>query len=257
MQKASHLFQRPAGGGREIHAAKWRSCRARRRIASASKSLTVLVDEFLKGAAADRDDPQAGARARRRRSDGEAAAQIRKAGGRGRPAPQGDLRRSTTRFRTLTDKITEFAKRGPKKPAREAEAEAASVERTSLITGMLVALLLIGYLRLLRLHHRAADARAERRDGKARRRRLLGGAAGARPQGRGRRRRRRRREIQGRLRAEGARGGGSQDAAGPDRGRAAQGGHASSSPTDSKAPSARSSRRCRRRRPSSKRPPRR
>ena len=123
----------------------------------------------------------------------------------------------------LANQIAEFAKHNVEEQAAQAAREMAAAEWESLVIGIGTILLLIGTSIFSFFTDRPSDARAERVDGRTCRRQFRRRAARARPQGRTRRGRRRRREIQGRLGAEGARRGGSQDQAGPDRGPAAQG----------------------------------
>jgi len=105
--------------------------------------LTVLIGDFSKG--------QLQIEAIRKqelalegKKDSEAAAQYAKL-----TAEVDRIRKETLapineEISELTNKITEFAKQRAIETRAEAEAEAVSVERTSFITGMLVALVLIG-----------------------------------------------------------------------------------------------------------------
>jgi len=105
--------------------------------------LTVLIGDFSKG--------QLQIEAIRKqelalegKKDSEAAAQYAKL-----TAEVDRIRKETLapineEISELTNKITEFAKQRATETRAEAEAEAVSVERTSFITGMLVALVLIG-----------------------------------------------------------------------------------------------------------------
>jgi hypothetical protein len=152
----------------------------------------------------------------------------------------------------LANKIVDYAKARAEESRTAAEAEAASVERMSLFAGVAVALLLIGTC-VFSVFTIARPMRELRFPWE-----LAGGNFSvfcrASPQGRTWRRRRRRREVQGRVRAEGARRGGSQmrqDKIAAEQRKADMIKLADSS----KPPSARSSTRCRRRPPNSKHPP--
>ncbi|PDT90618.1 methyl-accepting chemotaxis protein [Bradyrhizobium sp. Y36] len=104
--------------------------------------LTVLIGEFGKG--------QQQIEAKRKQElalegnkDAEAAAQIAKLVAEVDRIRKGTLAPINEEITELTNQITDFAKRKSVEARAEAEAEAASVARTSLITGALVALVLI------------------------------------------------------------------------------------------------------------------
>ncbi|GMO32123.1 methyl-accepting chemotaxis protein [Bradyrhizobium sp. TM233] len=105
--------------------------------------LTVLIGEFGKG--------QQQIEAIRKqelalegKKDGEAAAQLAKLVSDVDRIRKGTLAPINEEISELANQITDFAKQRSSEARAEAEAEAASVARTSLVTGVLVALVLIG-----------------------------------------------------------------------------------------------------------------
>jgi methyl-accepting chemotaxis protein len=116
-----------------------RSAENRKRI----DRLTVLIGEFGKG--------QQQIEAIRKqelvlegKKDGEAAAQIAKFVAEVEHFRKGTLAPINEEINQLSNQITDFAKQRSVEARVEAEAEATSVARTSLVTGVLVALVLIG-----------------------------------------------------------------------------------------------------------------
>ncbi|BAC47811.1 blr2546 [Bradyrhizobium diazoefficiens USDA 110] len=116
-----------------------RSAENRKRI----DRLTVLIGEFGKG------ELQIEAIRKQElaldgKKDGEAAAQLAKLVAEVDRIRKGTLAPINEEISELANQITDFAKQRSVETRTEAEAEAASVARTSLVTGVLVALVLIG-----------------------------------------------------------------------------------------------------------------
>ncbi|MDN3273985.1 methyl-accepting chemotaxis protein [Frankia sp. RB7] len=105
--------------------------------------LAVLIDGFLKGER-QIETIRKQELALDAKKDGEAAAQFAKLVSEVDRLRKETLAPINDEISALTDQITAFAKQKAGETRAEAEAEAESVARTSFITGMLVALLLIG-----------------------------------------------------------------------------------------------------------------
>ncbi|MGY4626504.1 methyl-accepting chemotaxis protein [Bradyrhizobium sp. USDA 4486] len=105
--------------------------------------LTVLIGDFGKGAQ-QIEAIRKQELAFEGKKDGEAAAQHAKLAAEIDRVRKGTLAPINEEISELSNKITEFAKQRSVETRAEAEAEAASVARTSLVVGVLVALVLVG-----------------------------------------------------------------------------------------------------------------
>ncbi|WFU79440.1 methyl-accepting chemotaxis protein [Bradyrhizobium sp. CIAT3101] len=105
--------------------------------------LAVLIDDFLKGER-QIETIRKQELALDGKKDGEAAAQLAKLVAEVDRVRKETLAPINEEISALTDQITAFAKQRAIETRAEAETEAASVARTSFITGVLVALFLIG-----------------------------------------------------------------------------------------------------------------
>ena len=143
VQKAVAAFS-----SREVDALKFAAEMARLSHSGENKKridrLTVLVGNFAKGQQQVQELRKQELAIVARTDTGEAATQLAKLAADIDRLRKEQLQPTTAEITELTDTIADFAKQKSIEARAEAEAEANSVARTSLITGVLVALVLIG-----------------------------------------------------------------------------------------------------------------